>query len=80
MAYTISIIDNAHSRAAGYLGVYGSIIVTERGLEIYQPHKSNNINSTSSKCISWSHIKQFHLSGKRNEIDERKICIIHTSE
>ncbi|XP_032686548.1 uncharacterized protein LOC116851340 [Odontomachus brunneus] len=74
-SYNISMVDNAHSKAAGLLGLYGNLTATETGILIKDPHKDEII-----KFFEWKEFCQFHLMTAGRPEDVKRICVIHTTK
>ncbi|XP_025152693.1 uncharacterized protein LOC105185810 isoform X2 [Harpegnathos saltator] len=74
-SYNVSIVDNAHSKAAGLIGLYGNLTATETGIFIQSPHIDKII-----KSFKWKEFGQFHLMTAGRPEDVKRICVIHTTK
>ncbi|KAI4467383.1 olfactomedin-related [Holotrichia oblita] len=72
--FHVSIIDNAHSRKAGLLGLHGVLGMNSQDITISDP-------CTGEPKISWKwyQFHQFHLQAPCHPEDEKTICVMHTS-
>ncbi|XP_022908243.1 uncharacterized protein [Onthophagus taurus] len=72
--FHVSIIDNAHSRAAGLIGIHGVLGTNSQDMVISDP-------CTGEPKISWKwyQFHQFHLQAPCHPNDEKTICVMHTS-
>ncbi|XP_012528896.1 uncharacterized protein LOC105832472 [Monomorium pharaonis] len=74
-SYEVSIIDNAHSKAAGLTGLYGDLIANEKEIFIRDVHTGKIV-----KSFEWKEFTQFHLMSVGRPEDVKRICVIHTSK
>nr|CAD7440854.1 unnamed protein product [Timema bartmani] len=72
--FTVSLIDNAHSRLAKLAGLYGVLRVGMHDVIVCDP-------STGEVRVTWEwpQLHQFHLAATSRTEDENKICVLHTS-
>lgn len=72
--FPVSLVDSAHSRAAGLLGLYGVLHTNSQEIIISDP-------CTGSPIIGWKwyHFHQFHLQATCEQNDDKKILVMHTS-
>lgn len=73
--YYVSLVDNAHSRAAQLSGIHG--VLTTNAHEIVITNPVTNVVEAS---LQWHQLLQFHLAATNSSQDEGKICVIHTSK
>lgn len=73
-AFHVSLVDTNHSRAAGLTGLYGVLGTNCQEIIISDP-------CTGDHKISWKwyQFHQFHLQAAVNGVDEKVICVMHTS-
>ncbi|XP_033336617.2 uncharacterized protein LOC117226429 [Megalopta genalis] len=74
-SHSISITDNAHSKAAGLIGLYGDLVVTAEGVFIKDDHTGEAIET-----FEWKELSQFHHSTMGHPEDVKCICVIHTTK
>ncbi|XP_014470374.1 PREDICTED: uncharacterized protein LOC106742180 isoform X2 [Dinoponera quadriceps] len=74
-SYNISMVDNAHSKAAGLIGLYGSLTATETGVFIKSPQTDEMV-----KSFEWKEFGQFHLMTVGRPEDVKRICVLHTTK
>ncbi|XP_078034746.1 uncharacterized protein LOC144468854 [Augochlora pura] len=74
-SHTISMTDNAHSKAAGLIGLYGDLAVTAEGVFIKDVHTGETIET-----FEWKELSQFHHSTVGHPEDVKCICVIHTTK
>ncbi|XP_018371368.1 PREDICTED: uncharacterized protein LOC108766526 [Trachymyrmex cornetzi] len=74
-SYDISMVDNAHSKAAGLIGLYGDLIANQTGIFIRNVHTGE-----IAKTFKWKEFTQFHLMTAGRPEDVKRICVIHTSK
>ncbi|XP_018342488.1 PREDICTED: uncharacterized protein LOC108748701 [Trachymyrmex septentrionalis] len=74
-SYDVSIVDNAHSKAAGLIGLYGDLIANQTGIFI-----RNVYTGEIAKTFKWTEFTQFHLMTAGRPEDVKRICVIHTSK
>lgn len=72
--FTVSLIDNQHSRLAALFGLYGTLSTGPHGVCISDP-----TNGHPRLILPWQHLLQFHLAATGVSTDDKKICILHTS-
>ncbi|EZA52987.1 hypothetical protein DMN91_002387 [Ooceraea biroi] len=70
----VSIVDNAHSKAAGLIGLHGDLIASENGILI-----KNIYTSETLKSFEWKEFSHFHLMTAGRPEDVKRICVIHTT-
>lgn len=74
-SYDVSMVDNAHSKAAGLIGLYGDLIANQTGIFIRNVHTGE-----IAKTFKWKEFTQFHLMTAGRPEDVKRICVIHTSK
>lgn len=74
-SYTVSIVDNAHSKVAGLTGLYGDMIANETGIFIRNVHTGEK-----AETFEWKEFIQFHLMTVGRPEDVKRICVMHTSK
>ncbi|XP_034191738.2 uncharacterized protein LOC117609464 [Osmia lignaria lignaria] len=74
-SYSISMVDNGHSKASGLTGLYGDLVTSTLGVFIKDIHTGQTIQS-----FEWKELGQFHLSTAGRPEDVRCICVIHTTK
>ncbi|XP_012255367.1 uncharacterized protein LOC105685651 isoform X2 [Athalia rosae] len=73
--FHVSMVDNAHSRAAGLTGLHGDLVASRLGVFI------KDVNSGEIKeSLEWKELSQFHLPAAGRPEDVKRICVIHTSK
>ncbi|XP_049816091.1 uncharacterized protein LOC126263120 isoform X1 [Schistocerca nitens] len=72
--FAVSLIDNAHARAAGLAGYHGVLSVTPTHLVLRDPFLEE-----VRMRIDWRQLHQCHVSAATNPSDENRICVLHTS-
>ncbi|KAL1513867.1 hypothetical protein ABEB36_003209 [Hypothenemus hampei] len=72
--FRISLVDTAHSRRAGLLGLYGVLNTNNQEIIISDP-------CTGIMKIGWKwyHFHQFHLQATSEQKDDKKIVVMHSS-
>lgn len=74
-SYSISMVDNMHSKASGLTGLYGDLIANALGVFIKDVHSGNIVQS-----FEWNELGQFHLTTAGRPEDVKCICVIHTTK
>lgn len=74
-SYSVSIVDNEHSKASGLTGFYGDLIANDTGILIKDVHTGEIIES-----FKWKEFSQFHLMTAGRPEDVKRICVIHTTK
>ncbi|XP_018403698.1 PREDICTED: uncharacterized protein LOC108780474 [Cyphomyrmex costatus] len=74
-SYDVSMVDNAHSKAAGLIGLYGDLVANQMGIFIRNVHTGE-----ITKTFKWKEFSQFHLMTAGRPEDVKRICVIHTSK
>ncbi|XP_017875539.1 uncharacterized protein LOC108622274 [Ceratina calcarata] len=72
--HSISIIDNAHSKASGLTGLYGDLTTNPLGVFIRDVHTGEIIEN-----FEWKELDQFHLATAGRPEDVKCICVVHTT-
>ncbi|XP_047118602.1 uncharacterized protein LOC124799107 [Schistocerca piceifrons] len=72
--FAVSLIDNAHARAAGLAGYHGVLSVTPTHLVLRDPFLEE-----VRMRIDWRQLHQCHVAAATNPSDENRICVLHTS-
>ncbi|XP_051156622.1 uncharacterized protein LOC127278788 [Leptopilina boulardi] len=72
---SISIIDNAHSKASGLTGLHGDLIASNLGVFIKDAHSGEIVQN-----FEWKEFNEFHLSTNGRPDDVKRICVIHTTK
>ncbi|VVC31816.1 Hypothetical protein CINCED_3A019078 [Cinara cedri] len=72
--YTVSIIDNEHSKTAGLTGLYGTLLVKADEISITDPH-TGKIKVT----LHWTQIQCSYLPLPAIPDDLHKVCTIRTN-
>lgn len=72
--FHVSLVDNAHSRTAGLMGLHGVLGTNSQEMFISDP-------CTGEHKIYWKwyQFHQFHLQATTHLSDEKMICVMHTS-
>lgn len=72
--FRVSLVDNAHSRASGFVGLHGVLGTNTQEIIISDP-------CTGEPKITWKwyQFHQFHLQASAHSSDEKMICVMHTS-
>ncbi|XP_053986894.1 uncharacterized protein LOC128880633 [Hylaeus volcanicus] len=73
--HNISIIDNAHSKASGYTGLYGDLIASTIGIFVKDVYTGEIV-----KNLDWQQVNHFHLITVGRPEDVKCICVIHTTK
>lgn len=73
--HSISIVDNAHSKASGLTGLYGDLTTNPLGVFIKDVHTGLIIEN-----FEWKELGQFHLATAGRPEDVKCICVIHTTK
>ncbi|CAH1968033.1 unnamed protein product [Acanthoscelides obtectus] len=73
-SFHVSLVDNAHSRAAGLLGTFGVLTADSDEVVISDP-------CTGKPKVSWKWymFHQFHLQVPLKSMDEKTVIVMHTS-
>nr|CAH7736996.1 unnamed protein product [Callosobruchus chinensis] len=73
-SFHVSLVDNAHSRAAGLLGTFGVLTADDQEVFINDP-------CTGKPKVSWKWymFHQFHLQVPLKHVDEKTVIVMHTS-
>ncbi|VEN62640.1 unnamed protein product [Callosobruchus maculatus] len=73
-SFHVSLVDNAHSRAAGLLGTFGVLTADEQEVFINDP-------CTGKPKVTWKWymFHQFHLQVPLKQVDEKTVVVMHTS-
>ncbi|XP_076292554.1 uncharacterized protein LOC143214895 [Lasioglossum baleicum] len=74
-SYSISVVDNAHSKASGLIGLYGDLVANTTGIFIKDAHSGEQIAT-----FDWKEFGQFHHSTTGHPEDVKCICVIHTTK
>ncbi|KMQ95219.1 hypothetical protein RF55_4580 [Lasius niger] len=74
-SYSVSMVDNAHSKASGLTGLYGDLIANDAGILIKDVHTGEII-----EAFEWKEFNQFHLMTAGRPEDVKRICVIHTTK
>lgn len=74
-SYSMSMVDNAHSKASGLTGLYGDLIANNTGILIKDVYSGDMIES-----FEWKEFSQFHLMTIGRPEDVKRICVIHTTK
>ena len=74
-SYSVSLIDNAHSRASGLTGLYGDLVASTMGICIRDACSGEIIET-----FEWKELDQFHLITAGRPEDVKCICVMHTSK
>ncbi|XP_076662076.1 uncharacterized protein LOC143365612 isoform X2 [Halictus rubicundus] len=74
-SYSISMVDNAHSKASGLIGLYGDLVAGTMGMFIKDAHSGKEIET-----FEWKEFGQFHHSTAGHPEDVKCICVIHTTK
>lgn len=72
--FFVSLIDNAHSRAAKLMGLFGILAVNSQEITICSP--------TTGEIIvrwKWLQFQQFYLQATAQTEDDNTICVMHTN-
>jgi len=72
--YTVSIIDNEHSKAAGLTGLYGTLSVKSEEILVTDPH-TGKIKVT----LHWTQIQCSYLPLPAVSDDLHRVCTIRTN-
>ncbi|XP_031845900.1 uncharacterized protein LOC116432749 isoform X2 [Nomia melanderi] len=56
-SYSVSMVDNAHSKASGLIGLYGDLVASTKGVFIKDAHSGETIET-----FDWRELGQFHHS------------------
>lgn len=73
--YSVSMVDNAHSKASGLTGLYGDLIANDTGIFIKDVYTGETIES-----FEWREFSQFHLMTAGRPEDVKRICVMHTTK
>ncbi|XP_030759477.1 uncharacterized protein LOC115884897 [Sitophilus oryzae] len=73
-SFRVSLVDNAHSRNAGMLGLYGVLNSNSQEIIINDP-----CTGRLKAGWRWYHFHQFHLQATCEQKDDKKIIVMHTS-
>ncbi|CAK9801292.1 hypothetical protein ANTPLA_LOCUS2754 [Anthophora plagiata] len=74
-SYSISMVDNAHSKTSGMTGLYGDLMTNTLGIFIKDVYTGETIQS-----FEWKELGQFHLVTAGRPEDVKCICVIHTTK
>ncbi|XP_029175194.1 uncharacterized protein LOC114943689 [Nylanderia fulva] len=74
-SYSVSIVDNAHSKASGLTGLYGDLIANDTEILIKDVCTGEIIES-----FEWKEFSQFHLMTAGRPEDVKRICVVHTTK
>jgi hypothetical protein len=72
--FHISIIDNAHSRAAGLVGLYGVLGTNSQEIIVRDP-----CTGDLKVYWHWYEFHQFHFQSPAHPVDDKRIIVMHTS-
>ncbi|XP_003707156.2 uncharacterized protein LOC100875247 [Megachile rotundata] len=73
--YSISMVDNTHSKSSGLTGLYGDLVTNTLGVIIKDIYSGETIQS-----FEWKEFGQVHLSTAGRPEDVKCICVIHTTK
>ncbi|XP_050451970.1 uncharacterized protein LOC126851741 isoform X2 [Cataglyphis hispanica] len=73
--YSVSMVDNAHSKALDLIGLYGDSIANDTGIFIKDVYTGETI-----KSFEWKEFSQFHLMTAGRPEDVKRICVMHTTK
>ncbi|XP_012283916.1 uncharacterized protein LOC105701611 [Orussus abietinus] len=74
-SFDISMVDNAHSRAAGLTGLHGDLVASRLGVFVKDVYSGE-----IGESLEWKELSQFHLSTSGRPDDVKRICVMHTTK